>query len=297
MPELPEVETITRELRPLVEGRTILDAWFDWPNQIKHPAPDQFVPAVRGHKILAVARRAKWIIFDLAAIEASSDAVLAIQVKMTGQLTVVSPDTPRDKHVHAVFSLDDGRELRLRDTRKFGRLGFYRRGDTGAILGAGEVGELFDQFGPEPLDPAFTAPTFRRRLNARRGRLKTLLMDQAFVAGVGNIYADEALWRAQLHPLRSAARVNPTQARRLYVELRTVLDEAIARRGSSVDDYLAPEGRGDMQNYLNVYGRTGKPCPRCGRPVKRIVLNARSTHFCSWCQRLPAVDRAQQVRR
>jgi len=289
LPELPEVETITRELRPLVESRTIVDAWFDWPNQIKHPAPDKFVPALRGRRILGVARRAKWIIFDL-----SGDAVLAIQVKMTGQLTVVAPEARRDKHVHAVFSLDDGRELRLRDTRKFGRLGFYRRGETGAIMGAGDVGQLFDQFGPEPLDPEFTAPKFRRRLNARRGRLKTLLMDQAFVAGVGNIYADEALWRAQLHPLRSAARVNAAQARRLYVELRTLLVQAIDRRGSSVDDYLAPEGKGDMQNYLNVYGRGGKPCPRCGRPVKRMMLNARSTHFCSWCQRLPAADRAQK---
>jgi formamidopyrimidine-DNA glycosylase len=286
MPELPEVETIARELRPLLTGRTIVDAWFDWPNQIKHPSPAEFVPAVRGRRILSVGRRAKWVILDL-----SGDAVLAIQVKMTGQLTVVPPSDPRDKHVHARFTLDDGRELRMRDTRKFGRLGFYRKGDTGRILGAGDVGELFDQFGPEPLADDFSAPDFRRRLAKRKGRLKTLLMDQAFVAGVGNIYADEALWRARLHPLRSAAGVNSDQSRRLYRELRTILAEAIERRGSSVDDYLAPEGRGDMQNYLNVYGRTGKPCPRCGRPIKRITVNARGTHFCSWCQRLPAVER------
>ena len=286
MPELPEVETIARELRPLLTGRTITDGWFDWPNQIKHPQPGEFVPALRGRRVLDVARRAKWVILDL-----SGDAVLAIQVKMTGQLTVVAPGAPRDKHVHAAFELDDGMQLRLRDTRKFGRLGFYRKGETGAILGAGDVGELFDQFGPEPLAADFTAPDFRRRLNKRKGRLKTLLMDQAFLAGIGNIYADEALWRAQLHPLRSAAHVNPDQARRLYRELRAVLAEAIERRGSSVDDYLAPEGKGDMQNYLNVYGRTGLPCPRCGRPIKRIVLNARSTHFCSWCQRLPRADR------
>ena len=300
MPELPEVETIARELRPLVVGRTITDAWFDWPNQIKHPRPDEFVPAVRGRRILDVGRRAKWVILDLSAADAEgglrreevSDAVLAIQVKMTGQLTVVAPDAPRDKHVHATFSLDDGRQLRMRDTRKFGRLGFYRKGETGRILGAGDVGELFDQFGPEPLAADFTAPDFRRRLGNRKGRLKTLLMDQAFVAGVGNIYADESLWRARLHPLRSAAGVNADQSRRLYRELRTILAEAIERRGSSVDDYLAPEGKGDMQNYLKVYGRTGKPCPRCGRPIKRIVVNARSTHFCSWCQRLPKADRA-----
>jgi formamidopyrimidine-DNA glycosylase len=297
MPELPEVETIARELRPLVSGRTIVDAWFDWPNQIKHPAPAEFVPAIRGRRILDVARRAKWVILDLsAAAGRASDGVLAIQVKMTGQLTVVPPAEPRDKHVHAVFALDDGTELRLHDTRKFGRLGFYRRGETGAILGAGDVGELFDQFGPEPLDPDFRAPDFARRLARRKARLKTLLMDQAFVAGVGNIYADEALWRARLHPLRSAAGLNADQSRRLYRELRAILAEAIERRGSSVDDYLAPEGRGDMQNYLNVYGRAGKACPRCGRPIRRIVLNARSTHFCSWCQRLPAAERRRTPR-
>jgi formamidopyrimidine-DNA glycosylase len=287
MPELPEVETIARELRPLLTARTITDAWFDWPNQIKHPKPDEFVPALRGRRILDVARRAKWVILDL-----SGEGVLAIQVKMTGQLTVVPPSDARDKHVHATFSLDDGMQLRMRDTRKFGRLGFYRKGESGRILGAGDVGELFDQFGPEPLAEDFSAPDFRRRLAKRKGRLKTLLMDQAFLAGVGNIYADEALWRARLHPLRSAAGVNADQSRRLYRELRAILAEAIERRGSSVDDYLAPEGKGDMQNYLNVYGRTGKPCPRCGRPVKRITLNARGTHFCSWCQRLPAADRA-----
>jgi formamidopyrimidine-DNA glycosylase len=316
MPELPEVETIARELRPLLEGRTIVDGWFDWPNQIKHPSPAEFVPAVRGRRILGVARRAKWVILDLSASndrhpeehrrpvdlraagaardlrrETVSGAVLAIQVKMTGQLTVVDPRTPRDKHVHAVFDLDDGKQLRLRDTRKFGRLGFYRKGESGAILGAGDVGELFDQFGPEPLAADFRPTDFRKRLAKRKGRLKTLLMDQAFLAGVGNIYADEALWRAQLHPLRSASNLNQDQARRLYRALRAVLAEAIERRGSSVDDYLAPEGRGDMQNYLNVYGRTGKACPRCGRPVRRIVLNARSSHYCSWCQRLPAAER------
>jgi formamidopyrimidine-DNA glycosylase len=287
MPELPEVETIARELRPLVAGRTITDAWFDWPNQIKHPAPHEFVAAIRGRRILDVGRRAKWVILDL-----SEAGALAIQVKMTGQLTVVRPDAPRDKHVHATLDLDDGMQLRLHDTRKFGRLGFYRKGESGRILGAGDVGELYDQFGPEPLADDFRPIDFQRRLQKRKGRLKTLVMDQSFVAGVGNIYADEALWRAKLHPLRSAAGVNAAQSRRLYRALRAVLGEAIERRGSSVDDYLAPEGKGDMQNYLNVYGRTGRPCPRCGRPIKRIVLNARSTHFCSWCQRLPAVERA-----
>jgi formamidopyrimidine-DNA glycosylase len=133
-------------------------------------------------------------------------------------------------------------------------------------------------------------------LRARNARLKPLIMDQSFIAGVGNIYADEALWRAQLHPLRSAGSLRPEHERRLYLALREVLAEAIERRGSSVDDYRAPSGEGEMQNFLNIYGRTGKPCPRCGRPTRRIVINARSTHFCSWCQRLPGIQRQSAVR-
>lgn len=287
MPELPEVETIARELRPLVVGRTIVDASFDWPNQVKHPPPDEFVPAVRGREILSVDRRAKWIVAPLGpAREGGEPAVLAIQVKMTGQLDVVSPETPRDKHVHVVFSLDNGKELRLRDTRKFGRVAVYAIDAANAVLG---------ELGPEPLDEEFTLADFRRLLRRRKGRLKTLLMNQEFLAGVGNIYADEALWRARLHPLRSPQGIRPDQERLLYSSLRDVLNEAIDRRGSSVDSYRAPEGAGNMQRFLNVYGRTGKPCPRCGRPTKRIVIGARSTHFCSWCQRLPMNERTDQV--
>jgi len=232
-----------------------------------------------------VDRRAKWLVIDLGPADVGSKrppAVLAIQVKMTGQLDVVAPETPRDKHVHVVFSLDDGTELRLRDPRKFGRVAVYPLDKAAAVLG---------ELGPEPLAEDFTLADFRKTLRKRRGRLKPLLMNQEFLAGVGNIYADEALWRARLHPLRSGAGLRPDQERALYVSLRDVLNEAIDRRGSSVDSYRAPEGRGDMQNFLNVYGRTGKPCPRCGRPTRRIVIGARSTHFCSWCQRLPANER------
>ena len=289
MPELPEVETIARELRPLIVGRTILDASFDWPNQVKHPAPADFVPAVSGREILSVDRRAKWLICALGPVHDGGDlAVLAIQVKMTGQLDVVPVDAPRDKHVHVVFTLDDGNELRLRDTRKFGRVAVYPPDAADGVLG---------ELGPEPLDEEFSLSDFRRILRPRRARLKTLLMNQEFLAGVGNIYADEALWRARLHPLRSAAGLRLEQERALYVALREVLNEAIDRRGSSVDSYRAPEGRGDMQHFLKVYGRTGKPCPRCGRPIRRMVIGARSTHFCSWCQRLLARERDGLLRR
>ncbi|HSH21664.1 MAG TPA: DNA-formamidopyrimidine glycosylase family protein, partial [Candidatus Caenarcaniphilales bacterium] len=201
MPELPEVETIARELSPLVVGRTVTGFRTDWPRAIRHPAPDEFVTEIYGREVLEVGRRAKWLVLSLSGSEGAAPAVLAIQVKMTGQLNVVAPDEPADKHVHHFLQLSDGRELRIRDTRKFARLGLYGRDEAGTILGADEARELFADFGPEPLDPSFTLGDFRRRLRARRGRLKPLLLDQSFVAGVGNIYADEALWRARLHPL------------------------------------------------------------------------------------------------
>ncbi len=295
MPELPEVETIARELRPLFEGRTITGAWFDWPRQVKRPTPEQFVEQIRGRTVLSVDRRAKWIVVSLTGQEGADtigdEAVLAIQVKMTGYLHVVPIGSASDRHVHFIFTLDDGNELRMRDPRKFGRMGLYRRDEAGTVLGAGETGDLFAAFGPEPLDDAFTLGDFRKRIRRRKARLKTLLMDQGFIAGVGNIYADEALWRSRLHPLRSGAALDAHQERELYESVRAVLSEGIERRGSSIDSYRAPAGAGNMQHFLNVYGRTGLPCPRCGRPTRRIVVGARSTHFCSWCQRLPQRER------
>jgi formamidopyrimidine-DNA glycosylase len=293
MPELPEVETIARDLAPLVTGATIVHARADWPRMIVHPAPDEFPAAIRGRVIERVGRRAKWIVVEL-----SGGLVLAIGVRMTGQVFVVPREAPADRHVHLVIGLDGGRELRLRDMRKFARVGVYRRLAGGGLAGwaASDAetagGDPFRRHGPEPLEKRFTLAVFRRRLRARRGRLKPLLLDQAFIAGIGNIYADEALWRARLHPLRTVATLRPADERGLYRAIQEVLLEAIERRGSSVDDYTAPAGDGEMQEHLAVYQRTALPCLRCGRPLRRIVLGGRGTHFCSWCQRLPAVDRA-----
>jgi formamidopyrimidine-DNA glycosylase len=297
MPELPEVETMARDLAPLVEGARITGAWWDWPAVIRHPEPEVFGRAISGRRILRVRRRAKWLVLDL-----SDDASLAIGVKMTGQLFVLPEGTAHDKHVHLRLTLDGGplaggrehggpRWLLFRDVRKFGRVGLYRRTPEGMTLGAAGEDELFADFGPEPLDANFTLRAFREVLRRRRGRLKTTLMDQSFIAGIGNIYADESLWRARLHPLRSSDTLNREQERRLYEAIRGVLGEAIARRGSSVDDYTAPEGDGEMQEHLDAYQRTGLPCHRCGRPIRRFELAARGTHYCSWCQRLPAADR------
>lgn len=287
MPELPEVETVARDLRPRIVGATISGARCSWARTLRTHTPDSFDAAVAGRRVEAVGRRAKLVVIDL-----SGDAALTIHLKMTGQLFVVPAETPEDRYVRLVLALADGREIRFRDIRKFGRIGLYGRDPVSGDL-VTEVGgsALFGAFGPEPLDPAFDVREFRRRVRRRKGRLKPLLLDQSFLAGVGNIYADEALWAARLHPLRTVGTLGPADERHLYTEVRRILGEAVERRGSSIDDYTAPDGDGSMQEHLQVYQRTGEPCPRCDRPIKRIVIGARSTHLCTWCQRLSAADR------
>ena len=277
MPELPEVETVARDLRPLIIGATIVDATTSWARTLRDISPEAFADGVAGRRIEHVGRRAKQIVVDL-----SGDAFLTIHLKMTGQLFVVPQGGPEDPYVRLVLALEDGREIRFRDIRKFGKVGLYVADDV----------DPFAAIGPEPLADAFTVAAFRRRIRARKGRLKPLLLDQGFVAGVGNIYADEALWAARCHPLRTAGTLRPADERRLWLEIRRILTEAVVRRGSSIDDYTAPDGDGEMQDHLAVYQRTGQPCLRCGHPIRRIVVGARATHFCSWCQRLPVRDRA-----
>ena len=287
MPELPEVETVARDLRPRLVGATIVGARTSWARTLRTHDPLAFADAVAGRTVESVERRAKQLVIGL-----SGDAALTIHLKMTGQLFVVPADAPEDPYVRLVLELADGRELRFRDIRKFGKVGLYGRDPVSGELVA-EVGgaAVFAAIGPEPLADEFTVREFRRRLRRRKGRLKPLLLDQSFVAGIGNIYADESLWRSRLHPLRSASSLRPPDERRLYEAVRAVLSEAIERRGSSIDDYTAPDGDGSMQERLDVYQRTGEACRRCGRPVRRVVVGARSTHFCSWCQRLSAADR------
>jgi formamidopyrimidine-DNA glycosylase len=287
MPELPEVETVARDLRPRLVGATITGARCSWARTLRTHEPVAFADAVAGREVLAVGRRAKQLVIDL-----SGDAALTIHLKMTGQLFVVPADAPEDPYVRLVLELADGRELRFRDIRKFGKVGLYGRDPiTGELVAEVGGAAVFAAIGPEPLSDDFTVREFRRRVRRRSGRLKPLLLDQSFVAGVGNIYADESLWRSRLHPLRSAGSLRPADERRLYEAIRGVLAEAVERRGSSIDDYTAPDGDGAMQERLDVYQRTGEPCARCGRPIRRIVVGARSTHFCSWCQRLSAADR------
>jgi formamidopyrimidine-DNA glycosylase len=287
MPELPEVETVARDLSPRIVGATIAGARCSWARTLRTHTPEAFADAVAGREVLGVGRRGKQVVVDL-----SGDAALTVHLKMTGQLFVVPAETPVDPYVRLVLELADGREVRFRDIRKFGKIGLYGRDPiTGELVAEVGGAAVFGAIGPEPLDDAFTLRDFRRRVRRRTGRLKPLLLDQSFLAGIGNIYADEALWAARLHPLRTAGTLRPPDERHLYGSIRRILAEAVERRGSSIDDYTAPDGDGSMQEHLQVYQRTGEPCPRCGRPVKRIVIGARSTHFCSWCQRLRAGDR------
>ena len=281
VPELPEVETVARDLRRRLlpegggPGPVVAGARVAWAGTLRDGDPPAFVQGVTGRRIERIGRRGKQLILDL-----DGGLYLTVHLKMTGQLFVVPATLPRDPYERLALELDDGRELRFRDVRKFGRVGLYGADD-----------DPFDGLGPEPLDPRFTLVVFRQRIRRRRARLKPLLVDQAFLAGVGNIYADEALWRSKLHPLRTAGTLRPRDERSLYRNVIEILAEAVERRGSSIDDYTAPDGDGEMQERLDVYQRTGQPCPRCGRPVRRIVIGIRSTHFCSFCQRLPAADR------
>jgi formamidopyrimidine-DNA glycosylase len=280
MPELPEVETVARDLRRHLlphggSGPVVVGARVAWPRTLRDEDPARFVAGVGGRRIEGIGRRGKQLVIEL-----DGGSFLTVHLKMTGQLFVVPATRPIDPYERLALALDDGRELRFRDIRKFGRVGLYAPGQ-----------DPFAEVGPEPLDPAFTLRAFRARIRGRRARLKPLLVDQAFLAGVGNIYADEALWRSKLHPLRSAASLRPADERRLYRALIAILTEAVERRGSSIDDYTAPDGDGEMQERLDVYQRTGQPCLRCGHPVRRIVIGIRSTHFCSFCQRLPRAER------
>jgi len=271
MPELPEVETIARGLQPDLEGRIILAAKVYWHRTVATSTVDTFKQRIAGQRVAAVGRRGKYITIRL-----SRDDWLLIHLKMTGHLQVMPGGTSPDKHVRALFFLDDGRQLVFHDPRKLGRLHLTSEPET-------IVGDL----GPEPLADDFTLEAFAALLRRRRGRLKPLLLNQRFIAGMGNIYADEALFAARLHPQRTADTLDDDEIAALYHAIRRVLRQGIENRGTTLSDrsYRDAEGEeGSNQAQLRVYGRTGQPCVRCGTPVQRIVLSGRSAHFCPRCQ-------------
>ncbi|MDQ6918908.1 MAG: bifunctional DNA-formamidopyrimidine glycosylase/DNA-(apurinic or apyrimidinic site) lyase [Candidatus Dormibacteraeota bacterium] len=274
MPELPEVETIASDLRPLVVGRTIEAVDLRFPSIVRHPEPEAFVRGLPGQRVESLDRRGKYMLLRL-----SGGGTLVIHLGMTGQLLHKRPEDPERPHTHVVLTLDNGTHLRYSDPRRFGRL---LLGTEAELVAARKLPKL----GPEPLDPRFTPVDLHRRLSGRRAPLKLLLLDQSILAGIGNIYADEACYRARIRPDRPPARISRARVKRLHAALRESLLLGIVNRGSSIDDYVDLYGaRGRQQEELQVYGRGGRPCFSCSRPLTLVRLGGRATVFCRRCQR------------
>jgi formamidopyrimidine-DNA glycosylase len=273
VPELPEVETVARLIRPRLVGRRIRRARVEWTRTLGGVSKARFLRGTEGRGIARVWRRAKYIVMDL-----EPAGCIVGHLRMTGRMQVRAPDAERSPYARVSFDLDDGSVFEFIDVRKFGRL----------VL-ADEPGQVLPALGPEPLSDAFSGEWFRAALRKRKRALKPLLLDQSFVAGLGNIYVDEALFTAKLHPLRRADTVDARATKRLHGAIREILEDAIEREGSSFDRfYRTPEGQpGEYQSQFRVYGRTGNPCRRCGRAIKRIVVGQRGTHICTNCQRKP----------
>ncbi len=264
MPELPEVETVVRGLRGPLVGRTFTGVTVLWPKAIRTPIPElkRHLP---GQQIEAISRRGKYLEFHL-----SGGDMLFIHLKMSGDLLVEPGGDPPHKHVHTIFDLDNDHQLRFKDTRKFGRI--YLVDDPKLVIG---------KLGPEPLAAEFSGEAFKALFRRRKGRLKPLLLNQEFIAGIGNIYADESCFLAGIDPRRPADTLSAAELERLYDAIREALSAGITYKGASLDNVYRG---GEFQNHFMVYSRTGQPCLKCGAEIQRIVLGGRSTHFCSRCQ-------------
>lgn len=270
MPELPEVETIARGLAHKICGKTIAHAEVAMRKIAQAPPGTRFEAALSGERIERAGRRGKYVVLGLA-----SGRSLVTSLRMTGRLIVQASGDPPLPYGHVTLHFSDGTRLAFADVRQFGRMRLV------------EAGEPWDaDLGQEPLEKAFTPEVFAAMLSGRTTPIKALLLDQRRVAGIGNIYACEALWEARIRPSRPAKALSAPAIRRLHHAIVDVLDRAIDMRGTSVDDYVDADGlRGGFQNVLSVYGRLGRPCARCERPIVRTVLGQRGTWWCRGCQR------------
>lgn len=274
MPELPEVESIVRRLRdgcaehPSLSGMRFQQANILWAGSVASPSPEQFCRRIIGQEIQQISRRGKYLLLSL------SQDTLLIHLRMSGDLFVLPLQQSLPAHSRVVFTLDHPFNFVFNDSRKFGRLWLVA-----------DPQEVLSGLGQEPLDLAFTADDFYEALRGKKRQLKPLLLDQSFLAGIGNIYADEALHLAGLHPLTPADHLSPSQAKKLLEAIRYVLREGIRRNGASIDWVYRG---GEFQNHFRVYQRTGEPCPFCGSPIQRITVGQRGTHFCPQCQPLPS---------
>lgn len=283
MPELPEVETVANGVNERTRGSRITSAWFSKKPQTFRTPPAEMAELLEGRKIVAVRRVGKHIVFDLGEDAGPCPFQWIVHLGMTGRLLVSAPEVPRPAHTHAVLELTSGRELRFVDPRRFGRLAIHKVADGGARTLSEIVAAGFAGPGREPLTINF--PEFRELFRGRRTAIKAALLNQSLLHGVGNIYADESLFRAGIRPKRMAGRLRRKELERLYQDLGTVLREAISLGGSSVTDYVDADGvRGFFQLQHRVYMRTGQPCLVCNTPIRKIVLAGRSTHYCPHCQ-------------
>jgi len=270
VPELPEVETVKNELAPHVLGHRITGVTLNWEGIVKEPHPSLFRSRLIGQKITGLARRGKYLLFSLAEGE-----FLIIHLKMTGSL-LLAPNSARPlKYVRAVIHLDGGTDIHFRDPRKFGAMRLVR-----------DAQPVVRRLGPEPLEGSFTPQVLAERLKKRQAPIKAILNDQTAVAGLGNMYADEALFSARLHPRRAGSSLSFEEVKRLHESIREVLKAAIGNKGASVNTYFRPSGeKGTAHSEFKVAHRGGQPCPRCGTPIERITVRNRGTYFCPECQR------------
>jgi formamidopyrimidine-DNA glycosylase len=272
VPELPEVESVRARLEPVLIGRRFDRVEINDTRLVRPYEPAEVAAELEGERVEAVERRGKYLI-----VRFESGRVLLIHLRMTGSLRHSDAGLADDPHRRAVVRLDTGSDVASRDVRRFG---------TWLLLEPGELQPyLATKVGEEPLDAAFTAARLGGRIAKRRAPIKAALLDQRTLAGLGNIYVDEALWRARIHPLRPAESIDPNELRRLHNAIRTALAHGIARQGSTLRDYRLPDGaEGEMQNEFKVYGRGGEPCDRCGTPIAKSRVGGRGTWFCPACQ-------------
>jgi formamidopyrimidine-DNA glycosylase len=284
VPELPEVESVRRRLAPVLEGRSLERVDIEDARLTRPIDPVLVARELEGEQVSAVDRRGKYLIFRF-----GSGRALLVHLRMTGSFRATGSDglasgvageVPADPYERAVVRLDDGSDIGYRDVRRFG---------TWLLLEPGELEPyLAERVGPEPLDPRFTAKRLGERLAGRKAPIKAAILDQRTLAGVGNIYADEALWRARLHPLRAARSLDAAEIGALHRGIRKALGVGIARQGSTLRDYRLPGGEsGAMQHEFKVYGRAGDPCERCGTPIEKIRTAGRGTWYCPVCQPPP----------
>ncbi|MFD0586442.1 DNA-formamidopyrimidine glycosylase [Paenibacillus sp. GCM10027627] len=277
MPELPEVETVRRTLVELVAGKRISSVTVKLPRIIQRPVePEQFADALAGHTIQTVERRGKFLRIVLDGL------VLVSHLRMEGRYGVYSSDEPVELHTHVLFHFDDGTELRYKDVRQFGTMHLFLPGEEFQL-------PPLNKLGIEPLDEGFTLKAFRERLEKRSTKIKPLLLNQEHIVGLGNIYVDEALFQARIHPERSPKSLSGAEWKRLHESVRNTLQSAVQAGGSSIKSYVNGQGEmGMFQQQLNVYGRKDEPCSGCGKPIHKYVVGGRGTHICLKCQPLKA---------